>query len=315
MAFTSIGYDGTVNERQWAELVPSAGSSTYGIKDADDLKVTAVPGQPLMVSVASGTAWGHGVMDTEAANTTITCDSISSGTRWDLIALRRNWQPLAGGPTSAVKVTGTAERKIPDAREDEPGVIDDQPLALVQWTAGQTQPTSIVDLRCWAGNGGLVANDVLALGYLAKLGASVTIAGIEWNYVVGANDVPSWVKASEVGKIPVYGTSNARAGAVPPAGTQFLVQAGTIVATSDGAGYGRITFPKPFPNGVIYARADNGDQGLDASRGTAISMPVAGAPDWPSPVSTGSFVYAVQGANGARIPNLVHRADYFALGW
>lgn len=71
MAFTSIGYDGSVNEKQWAELVPSVGSSTYGVKDADDLKVTAVAGQPLTVSVASGSGWGHGVLDTETANTKI----------------------------------------------------------------------------------------------------------------------------------------------------------------------------------------------------------------------------------------------------
>lgn len=201
MAFTSIGYDGTVNERQWAELVPSVGSSTYGIKDADDLKVTAVPGQPLMVAVASGTAWGHGVMDTENANTTITCDSISSGTRWDLITLRRDWQPLAGGPTAVARVTGTTEKVIPASRQNQPGVIDDQPLALVQWTAGQTQPTAIVDLRCWAGNGGMVANDTLALGYLARVGASVAIAGSEWRHELGANDIPQWVDTTTRGDV------------------------------------------------------------------------------------------------------------------
>jgi len=238
MAFTSIGYDGTVNERQWAELVPSVGSSTYGIKDADDLKVAAVPGQPLMVSVASGTAWGHGVMDTETANTTIICDPITSGTRWDLIALRRDWQPLAGGPTAVAKVTGTSEKVIPGARRVQPGVTDDQPLALVQWTAGQTQPTAIVDLRCWAGNGGMVANDPLALTYLNKLGASVTIAGTEWNYVVGANDAPGWVKSGvriEIGQ-----------GVNQPIFKSLEVQ---VKLTDFLVGY--ISFPTPFPNALV----------------------------------------------------------------
>lgn len=193
MAFTSIGYDGTVNERQWAELVPSVGSSTYGVKEADDLKVTAVPGQPLVVAVASGTAWGHGVMDTETSNTTIQCDPITTGSRWDLIALRRNWQPLAGGPTAAIKITGTAEKVIPSTRQAAPGEVDDQPLALVQWTAGQTQPSAIVDLRCWGGNSGMYANDDLVRTYLNSVGTAITIGAVRWQRVLGGNDVAVWV--------------------------------------------------------------------------------------------------------------------------
>jgi hypothetical protein len=203
MAFTSIGYDGTVNERQWAELVPSVGSSIYGIKEADDLKVSAVPGQPLMVSIAAGTAWGHGVMDTETLNTTVTCDAITSGTRWDLIALRRNWQPLAGGPTSVVKVTGTAEKVIPGSREAMPGVTDDQPLALVQWTAGQTQPTAIVDLRVWASNGGLFAKDDLVRTYIKAVGTQISINGALWACRLGDNDLVVWEKAAEIDRTTV----------------------------------------------------------------------------------------------------------------
>lgn len=238
MAFTSIGYDGTVNERQWAELVPSVGSSTYGIKDADDLKVTAVPGQPLMVAVASGTAWGHGVMDTETANTTITCDAISSGSRWDLITVRRDWQPLAGGPTAIAKVTGTTEKVIPASRQNQPGVIDDQPLALVQWTAGQTQPTAIIDLRCWAGNGGLNAADELALVYLAKLGAKVKIGTTEWSYEPGANDMPGWVKSGvkvEIGQ----------------GGNQPILKSLEVAIQLDAYSVGYITFQTPFPNALV----------------------------------------------------------------
>lgn len=208
MAFTSIGYDGTVNERQWAELVPNAGSCEYGIKGAGDLKVSAVPGQPLMLSVSAGTGWGHGVIDTSTTNTTITCDTISSGTRWDLIALRRNWQPLAGGPSSIVKVTGATTKVIPAARKNEPGVEDDQPLALVQWTAGQTQPTAIIDLRVWAGNGGAVAKDDLALSYLGRLGAMVTIGSVQWQNVLKDNDVPGWVNVGGVNTDVVNLTPN-----------------------------------------------------------------------------------------------------------
>lgn len=314
MAFTSIGYDGTVNELQWAELVPSAGSSTYGVKGAGDLKVTAVPGQPLMVSVAAGTGWGHGVMDTEAANTTITCDSITSGSRWDLISLRRDWQPLAGGPTSVAKVTGTAEKKIPDSREDSPGVIDDQPLALVQWTAGQTQPTAIVDLRCWAGNGGVVANDTLALSYLNKLGASVTIAGSEWNYVVGLNDTPSWVKCTELGKIPLFGFTNPISGSGLTAATDLMIQAGSTIQTTTFDGYGRVTWPKPFPNGLLTVIPAIGDEFV-AGSGTVVSG-AGNAPVWgPSGIGTRTdWVYSLSNTNG-RVGSRAHRINWIAIGW
>lgn len=195
MAFTSIGYDGSVNEKQWAELVPSAGSSTYGVKEADDLKVTAVPGSPLTVSVASGSGWGHGVLDTEAANTTIACEALSSGTRWDLIAIRRNWQPLAGGPTAVVAISGTATKELPGApnRKIVPGVEDDQPLALVQWSSTQTQPVEIIDLRCWAGNGGLVAKDDLVRTFMLSSGTRIHINGFEWVRRPGDNDSLEWV--------------------------------------------------------------------------------------------------------------------------
>lgn len=320
MAFTSIGYDGTINERQWAELVPNVGSSTYGIKDADDLKVTAVPGQPLMVSIASGAAWGHGVLDTETANTTITCGTISSGSRWDLIAIRRNWQPLAGGPTSIVVVAGSSAKVIPEAREKTPGVTDDQPLALVQWTAGQTQPTAVVDLRCWAGNGGLVARDTLALTYLDKPGASVTIAGAEWNCVVGNNDTVSWVMSTELGRVPVFGLGSAIAG-TPAAGTNFLIQAGSSINTTDGGSYSRIAFPNPFPNGLLSITAMNGD---DWATGGGMWIAGSGAYNYHGNDAVGTktaWVYALlstENGQTGRVPrtrNVRHRVNWVAIGW
>lgn len=314
MAFTSIGYDGTVNELQWAALVPSVGSSTYGVMGAGDLKVTAVPGQPLMVSVAAGTAWGHGVMDTEVANTTITCDAITSGTRYDLITVRRDWQPLAGGPTSIAKVTGTGDKVIPGAREDTPGVIDDQPLALVQWTAGQTQPTSIIDLRCWAGNGGMVASDTLALSYLAKLGASVTVAGVTWNYVPGANDVASWVKASENGRIALFGHTAGLDGGTPPAGTLFLDQRGTVSTNTNGFGSQRLTWPKPFPNGLLSFILMNGDSFSTGAGGTIAPAGGSGHGSSGGGDRT-SVVYEVFDKDGNKLLNHPHRVSFFATGW
>ena len=296
MAFTSIGYDGSVNERQWAELVPSVGSSTYGVKGAGDLKVSAVPGQPLMVSVAAGTAWGHGVIDTEASNTTITCDTISSGVRWDLITVRRDWQPLAGGPTSIAKVTGTAEKVIPASRKIVPGVWDDQPLALVQWTFGQTQPTAIIDLRCWAGNGGLVAKDELALTYLAKLGASVKIGNNTWNYEPLGNDLPGWTVSAPV-KVDA-GQANASP----------VIKADTVTfPVTNANGDSILTFPTAFPTAiksvvVMDAQSTGGFGGINIKLINELTDRTRICVRFLNP-------------SGAALPSLTLKASYIAVGY
>jgi len=305
-----------VTEVKWAKAHPHIGASEYGVDGPGDFKVTTHPSTPYAVNVAGGKAWGHGVLDESDGVVTVVCDAPAVGvTRWDLISVRRDWTPLAGGPTSVTKVVGGSSKEIPAARENTPGTLDDQPLYLAKWVGGQTQPMELVDLRVWAGNGGMFAQDDLVRTYLKRIGSEVNIKGAIWRLAVGANDTLAWVKDSEIGKIPIFGAGNPRLGSAPPAGTQFLVQSGTSVSNADGAGYARITFPVPFPNGVLYAKADDGDATIGASRGTAISLPLAGYPDWPNAVFLGSFVYAVTDKNGAKLPGALHRADWIAIGW
>jgi len=201
VTFTSHGYDTTTGnpytEIAWADAHPLIGSGTYGVRSGSDWAVTAVTGADRTVSIAPGFGWGSGVTDQTVANETIQLDTVTSGSRWDLIVARRDWTPTAG-ETKFMKINGGSTKAIPGGRLMTPGGIDDQPLALVQVTAGQTQPTAIVDLRCWANNGGMVAKDELVKGYLNKLGTELYIAGVEWRYVPGANDVPEWVASGAV---------------------------------------------------------------------------------------------------------------------
>jgi hypothetical protein len=198
VTFTSHGYDTTTGnpytEIAWADAHPLIGSGTYGVRSGSDWAVTAVTGADRTVSIAPGFGWGSGVTDQTVANETIQLDTVTSGSRWDLIVARRDWTPTAG-ETKFMKINGGSTKSIPGGRLMTPGGIDDQPLALVQVTAGQTQPTAIVDLRCWANNGGMVAKDELVKGYLNKIGTELYIGGVEWRYVPGANDVPEWVSA------------------------------------------------------------------------------------------------------------------------
>lgn len=204
MSILSTFYDSSagtpaslVTEVKWAKAHPHIGSSEYGVDGVADFKVTAHPSTPYAVNVAAGKAWGHGVLDESDGVVTVVCDAPAVGvTRWDLISIRRDWTPLAGGPTSVTKVAGGSSKEIPAARENTPGTLDDQPLYLVKWVGGQTQPVELVDLRCWAGNGGVFAKDDLVRTYLNRVGTEVNINGASWIRRLGANDIPEWVKGS-----------------------------------------------------------------------------------------------------------------------
>lgn len=146
MAINSVGYDGTVTESQWSILSPYQGAP-YAISGANDLAVTANASATLAVNIAVGSAYGYGVLDTNTAQITLALGTIASGTRWDLIAMRRNWNT---NTSAVVAIPGTATKVVP-SRNTTPGTLDDQPLALVQVTAGQTVPTAVVDLRVFPG--------------------------------------------------------------------------------------------------------------------------------------------------------------------
>lgn len=314
--FISNGYDTTpekpYGEGVWADSHPVIGLASYGVRSATDWKVTAVAGQDRTVSIASGRGYGHGVTDKTVANDTIQLDTITSGSRWDLIACRRDWTPTAG-VSQFVKVNGGATAVIPGGRLSAPGEIDDQPIALVQVTSGQTQPTQIIDLRTWAGDGGgVIASHDLVRSYMDGVGTRLNINGTDWIRRVGANDTPEWVKGPEVGKIPVFGFGSALVGSATE-GTHFLVQAGTKVGASDNSGYARLTFPKPFPNGLLTVILTNGDQSIDraVNRGT-ITMSVSGLP-WNNGTKD-DVVYTVAVPTG-QLPSQTHRINWIAIGW
>jgi hypothetical protein len=321
MAITSIGYDGSVNESEWAKMIPLVGSSQYGVFGAGDFKVTPHATMDRGVNIATGSAWGHGVYDTSDATISLQGASVASGSRWDLVVVRRNWSGTGGATTVAI-VQGTATRALP-ARNTTPGTIDDQPLALVQFTAGQTAPTSIVDLRCFSRNGGLVANDDLALTYLKEPGASVMVSGVQWNCEMDGNGNPSWTTFVS-GRIPLFGAPDKAldgpAGSNPMnmilGGQQFLIQAGSTVQRTDGSGYARITWPKIFPNGLLTVILTNGDSWAS----TGAHLVVEGNASFWGSSGTGSrwdVVYMVRYwlNNNDMARNLQHRVNWIAIGW
>lgn len=189
MTIITGGYDGTVDEVQFAGLLPR-----YSVVGPDDFKATTQAGDRI-VAIGNGTALGPGTIDV-ASNLPAIQFAVASGTRWDLVVLRRDWQPpggtseikiIQGGTSEAYPAVGTATT----AWNRRPGIMDDQPLYLQQ--VNGTLLGARIDLRCWEANGGLVARDELAKGYLDRLGTEVYIDGVVWRYVPGLNNVPEWV--------------------------------------------------------------------------------------------------------------------------
>jgi hypothetical protein len=322
MTITSVYYDtdaGTpaslVTEVKWAKSHPHIGSSIYGVDGIGDFQVTAHASTPLAVNVAAGKAWGWGIFDESDATVTLVCDPPPAGsTRWDLICLRRDWTADVGGPTTVAVVQGGTSRVVPAGREDTPGTIDDQPLALVQWTSGSTQPTSIVDLRIWGGDGGLYAKDPLVRTFLSRIGTEVNVAGILWQQTIGAGDIPWWTRVSEVEKVSLFGTSGAvLQGSITAGQTGFYMQAGTYVGHTDSAGYGRVTFPRPFPNGLLTVVLVNGDSSIDRARGTTLTPAIAGAP-WNNGTKV-DFIYTLMNSEASMMGNTLARINWIAIGW
>lgn len=192
MAITSVGYDGTVDEVQWASMVSKVGGYEYGVDKPGDFAVTQSAGTR-MISIAAGLAWGRGVMDISDAAAVIQLEPVTTGSRYDLIALRRNWGPASGGPSELVVIKGTSSKAIPSGRQSNPGVIDDQPLALVRVQAGSASIPEIIDLRVWGRNGGqMYAKDDLVRSYLTSIGTQINVNGIMRERVVGANNTAAW---------------------------------------------------------------------------------------------------------------------------
>jgi hypothetical protein len=201
MALTSVFYDGVVTETDRAKNW--AGSPSYGVYGIGDFEVTSHPSIPYAVLVKSGRAHGWGVTDEAAIDQVVNCDSISTGTRWDLIVVRRNWQPALGGPSTLVAIAAGTTPIIPPARKVGPGVEDDQPLALVKWQGGLSAPAQIIDLRVWAGNGGMCAKDDLVRSYLTDVGTEVNINGVSWALQIGANSIAEWAATTPVISSPL----------------------------------------------------------------------------------------------------------------
>lgn len=213
----SYGYPGSVNAAALATWLPAAAAARFSVVGDEDWKVSTLGGLDRGLRINAGTGCGDGIMDVTAEYETLSLPLVGSGSQWFMVVRRRNWATPA--TTALAVIPGTSEKKLP-ARSDAPGVESDQPLALCRVQAGQTVVQEIIDLRCWAGNGGVVAADVLALDYLARPGADVLIGSTTWRYRIGDNGAWGW-------------TSN-QAQTLSPLQVPGYTVSGPITVTSEG---------------------------------------------------------------------------------
>lgn len=161
----------------------------FTVAGASDWKVSSLASIDRGIRVEAGTGSGDAVTDVTFEYETMSLPSPNIASRWSLIVRRRNWS--GDGTSKLVAIPGTAAKALP-ARKDAPGTESDQPLALVRVTQKDTTVQQVVDLRCWASNGGVEVADQLALDYLASPGAAVKLGNTVWRYNLQANGVWGW---------------------------------------------------------------------------------------------------------------------------
>ena len=144
--FVSDGYDGTLDEIGLAEW-HAAAATRPGIRDG--FGVSIVGNVDRTIRVSPGKAYGWGVLDELTGTVDLQAEAVTSGDRWDTLVLRRDWRPLAGGPSALMILKGTSTRARSALRLSGPGVVDDQVLAIFRLRAGLSTIQELMDLREW----------------------------------------------------------------------------------------------------------------------------------------------------------------------
>lgn len=174
----------------------SAAQARFSVEGKEGLKVSALGSLDRGIRIEAGTASGDAVTTVFRRYETQSLPLPDVASRWYLVAIRRNWSGsgtstlvyLPSGTTAELPPIGDA----PTQRSDKPGIESDQPLALVRVTQKDRTVQEIIDLRCWAGPGGVEVVHRLALNYLAEPGASVKLGSSTWRYEAQANGVWDW---------------------------------------------------------------------------------------------------------------------------
>lgn len=261
----------------------------FSVKGPNDWKVSSLASIDRGIRVEVGIGSGDAVTDQTKDYETMSLPSPPIASAWYLIVRRRNW--TFPGTSTLVAIRGTATKALPAPgtgsgnRRDIPGTESDQPLALVRVTQKDTTVQEIIDLRCWASNGGVEVADKLALSYLDTPGAAVKLGPSTWRYERKSNGVWGWQEYK------------------PADPTAPLFRDGYKVVRTNPDGYCTVPYDEPFPGG------------------TRIAVPVGMNP--PAGMSLVRFVsgekaaanFLVTATNGEPLRNVSVAIGYIATGF
>lgn len=182
VADRSVGYAGSLGTADWAVMNSFGRTGRWCVLGADDLRVSQGTGDRAL-RVAAGRALGDGVLDEWDAGVDLAGAPVGSGSRWDTVVLRRDWD---ADETSVAILQGGSAKALAPTLTDNPGYSRaDQPIAFVRFAADHTAVQEIIDLRTWTGDGGgMVAASTDALGFLDALGTQVTIGATRYTRVL-----------------------------------------------------------------------------------------------------------------------------------
>lgn len=221
--------------------------SRFSVEKPDDWKVSALVSIDRGIRVEVGTGSGDAVTDVTHEYETMSLPKPDVASRWYLIVRRRNW--AGDGTSTLVAIPGTASLTptLP-SRFNAPGERSDQPLAMVRVTQADSTVQQVVDLRCWASNGGVEVANKLALEYLGEPGAAVKLGRSVWRYESQGNGVWGWAEPT-----PPMLVQGVPAGSVPiiKSGVVALANPENTRTTTNPAGDGYHYFTEPFPNQMI----------------------------------------------------------------
>lgn len=148
MALTNSGFDGTVNEAQYANMWALGGVDAVSSSGA--WAVTQGTGRQVSVAAQSGYAFARGVLSIDSAAITAALGTPANG-QWYLIVRRVNW---ATNTVSVVAIPHTTtSTTVPTVApgtfptfNDNPGVLYDHKLAWA-WVNSVNTTVTLFDLR------------------------------------------------------------------------------------------------------------------------------------------------------------------------
>jgi len=198
MAFTAVGFDGSVDEAGFVGMARYFGPR-YSVGSSGSLRVTAGGSGDRAVTIAAGSGYVYGVTATQSGSSVKNLASVSSGSRYDLVVLRVNWET---NTASIEVITGSSSSATLPSRTiwSSGNQIEDMPLALVKVTAGQSAAAVYADLRLWAGGAGVYhANHELAKRIFednlpGSAGTVLRLPGVTYTRTLTAN---VWAESRE----------------------------------------------------------------------------------------------------------------------